>query len=67
MGADFVAEGVAGEGFLELGDGADVSGGEFGDGDELLAEDGGDVGELFGRAAGVVGDRGVVFQHAATP
>ena len=64
-GRGLVAQGVAGEGFLELGDGADVSGGELGDGDELLAQDGGDVGELFSRAAGVVGDRGVVLEHAA--
>ena len=50
-GRGLVAQGVAGEGVLELGDGADVSGRELGDGDELLAQNGGDVGELFDRAA----------------
>ena len=64
-GRGLVAQGIAGEGFLELGHGADVSGGELGYGDELLAENGGDVGEFFRRAAGVVGDRGVILEHAA--
>ncbi len=51
------AERVAGEGFAELGDGAEVAGVELGDFDGLAALHDGEVGEALLAAAGVVLER----------
>ncbi len=59
------AEGVAGEGFAELGHGADVAGVELGDFNGLAALHDGEVGEALLAAAGVVLDGGVVLDDAA--
>ena len=60
-----VAEGVAGEGVAELGDGADVAGVEIVDFDGLAALHDGEVRETFRLAAGEVLDGGVVADDAA--
>ena len=59
------SEGVAGEGFAELGHGADVAGVEFEDFDGLAALHDGEVREALLAAAGVVLDGGVVLDDAA--
>ncbi len=64
-GSGFVAQGFAGGGFFQLGDGADVAGMQFRHFGELLALHDLGVLEAFGQAAIVVQQRGVIFQHAA--
>ena len=60
----FVAQRVAGQGVLQLGDGADIAGVQLVHRNGGLALHGGEVGKLFGAAAGEVLHRGVVLQHA---
>ena len=60
-----LAEGVAGEGVAELGDGAEVAGVELGDFNGLAALHDAEVGKRSSAAAGVVLERGVVLDDAA--
>src|SRR5258708_23063763 len=60
-----VCESFAGGGFLQLGDGADVSRVKLANFGELLALNDLDMLEAFRKAAIVIDERGVVFQHAA--
>src|SRR5258708_16401003 len=60
-----VCESFAGGGFLQLGDGADVSRVKLANFGELLALNDLDMLEAFRKVAIVIDERGVVFQHAA--
>src|SRR5260370_11136518 len=60
-----VAQSFAGSGFLQFGDGADVSGVKLADFRELLTLNDLDMLEAFGKVAIVIGERGVIFQDAA--
>ena len=61
----FVAEGFAGSGFFQLGDGANVTGVEFADLGELFALHDLDVLKTLGKIAVVVEQGRIVFQNAA--
>ncbi len=60
-----LAEGVAGEGFAELGHGADVAGVQLGNFDGLAALHDAEMRQALLSAAGVVLEGGVVFDDAA--
>src|SRR5258708_29375132 len=64
-GRSFVGKSFGGGGFLQLGDGADISGVKLADFRELLALHGLDVLKALGQAAIVIDERGVIFQDAA--
>src|SRR5260370_11377947 len=64
-GRRFVAKSFAGGGFLQFGDGADVSGVKFADLRELVALNDLDMLKTFGKVAIVIRKRGVIFQHPA--
>jgi len=64
-GRGFVAKSFAGGRFLQLGDGADVSGAKVADFDELLALNDLDMLEAFRNVAIVIGESGVIFQDSA--
>src|SRR5260370_39235570 len=64
-GWSFVSESFAGGGFLQFGDGADVSGVKFADFRELLSLNNLDMLEAFRKVAIVIRKRGVIFQYPA--
>src|SRR5712664_144085 len=64
-GRSFVAKSFTGSCFLQLGDGADVSGVKLADFDELLALNDLDMLKAFRNVAIVIGESGVIFQDSA--
>src|SRR6266446_4686246 len=64
-GRSFVANSFASRGFLEFGDGADVSGVKLADFGELLALNGLDMLKALRKVAIVIGERGIIFQNPA--
>src|SRR5216683_2569243 len=64
-GRSFVANSFASRGFLEFGDGADVSGVKLADFGELLALNGLDMLEALRKVAIVIRESGVIFQDTA--